>query len=43
VEAPPPPPARRRWVVAAALVVAAGVMALAVWALAGAPVHLAAP
>jgi len=27
----------------AALVLAAGVMALAVWALAGAPVHLAAP
>jgi serine/threonine-protein kinase len=43
VEVPPPPPARRRWAVAAALVVAAGVMALAVWALAGAPVHLAAP
>jgi eukaryotic-like serine/threonine-protein kinase len=43
-EAPPiAAPARPRWTVVAALVLAAGVMALAVWALAGAPVHLAAP
>ena len=41
IEAPPTaPPARRRWALAAALIVAAGAMAVAVWALAGAPVHL---
>jgi serine/threonine protein kinase len=34
---------RQRWTVVAALVLAAGAMALAVWALSGAPVHLAAP
>ena len=44
IEAPPTtPPARRRWALVAALIVAAGAMAVAVWALAGAPVHLAAP
>ncbi len=36
-------PTRQRWGVVAAVLVAAGLMALGLWALSGAPTHLAAP